>query len=355
MSLRWNETSGLGPDRSANRFKHDSATTPEQYRNPTSTVLFRSPLAWVTHVRHRPETAARSPETIVDANCIMLTTWGVYILHTDGERIVADANQAIFLNAGRSFRSEHPGAIGDDCLAFSFPEAVIADAIRVWDPTVDDRCGRIFDRISTLINQNIYLRQRALASRVRNPGGFEPIEIEEECLTLLSDIIEADHGTRRTRRSTQGETSLVHREVAEGVKALLSPWSTESKPPRLESLAKAIGYSPFYLCRMFKSYCGETIHQYLERLRLRAALDAIEETEQDIGEIAVELGYSSHSHFTLAFRREFGVLPSRLRADPSLLQVGGCTNERRPFENWPTLRRRGFGDINLNPRPHYLS
>ena len=29
--------------------------------------------------------------------------------------------------------------------------------------------------------------------------------------------------------------------------------------------------------------------------------------------LALELGFSSHSHFSAAFRREFGVVPSALR------------------------------------------
>ena len=40
--------------------------------------------------------------------------------------------------------------------------------------------------------------------------------------------------------------------------------------------------------------------------------------------MAVDLGFSSHSHFTTSFRREFGVQPSRLRQ-----QSGGPALVRR--------------------------
>lgn len=267
----------------------------------------------------RPLSPARSPEMAPSCNSILFTTWGVSIRHFDGAQAVADANQVLFSNANVSYRIEHPGAIGEDSLVFSYPESVIADAIRPWDPSVDDRRGRVFDRPAAPANQEIYLQQRALAISLGRVQDIDRGEIAENALLLLADVVEADYGSRCGKAAAAGETLLVHREVAEGVKVLLSPWSMDAKPPRLETLAATIGYSPFYLCRMFKAHCGETIHRYLERLRLRAALELILETRQDIGSIGVELGYSSHSHFTLAFRRQFGMLPSRLRANPGLL------------------------------------
>jgi AraC-like DNA-binding protein len=39
-------------------------------------------------------------------------------------------------------------------------------------------------------------------------------------------------------------------------------------------------------------------------------------------ELALDLGYSSHSHFTDAFRREFGVSPAAFRAGASAAAAG---------------------------------
>jgi AraC family transcriptional regulator len=55
------------------------------------------------------------------------------------------------------------------------------------------------------------------------------------------------------------------------------------------------------------------MHQYRRRLRLRAALEAVTSGDATLTEIALGLGFPSHSHFTNAFRVEFGVLPSALR------------------------------------------
>ena len=52
-------------------------------------------------------------------------------------------------------------------------------------------------------------------------------------------------------------------------------------------------------------------------LRLRAALERIADGE-DVATLALALGFSSHSHFTSAFRRAFGVAPSQVRSSKIL-------------------------------------
>jgi AraC-like DNA-binding protein len=54
------------------------------------------------------------------------------------------------------------------------------------------------------------------------------------------------------------------------------------------------------------------LHQYLTQLRLAHALDALPSTS-DLTQLALDVGFSSHSHFTSRFRRAFGTTPSRFR------------------------------------------
>jgi AraC-like DNA-binding protein len=55
------------------------------------------------------------------------------------------------------------------------------------------------------------------------------------------------------------------------------------------------------------------LYRYLTRLRLRAALERLADGARDLTALALELGFSSHSHFADAFRREFGRTPSDVR------------------------------------------
>jgi AraC family transcriptional regulator len=56
-----------------------------------------------------------------------------------------------------------------------------------------------------------------------------------------------------------------------------------------------------------------TLHQYLNRLRLRIGLERLAQCSAGLSEIAFALGFSSHGHFTTAFRGEFGLPPSAFR------------------------------------------
>ena len=85
-----------------------------------------------------------------------------------------------------------------------------------------------------------------------------------------------------------------------------------TEPMTLAEIAAAIGTSPFHLCRSFRRATGTTLHEYRNQLRLRSALDRLEAAD-DLSQLALELGYSSHSHFTAAFRRSFGFTPSMAR------------------------------------------
>jgi AraC-like DNA-binding protein len=81
----------------------------------------------------------------------------------------------------------------------------------------------------------------------------------------------------------------------------------------LEQLAQSVHVSPFHLCRIFKRHTGLPIHGYLERLRLRAALDDTIGSKDRMLDIALRHGFCSEAHLSNSFLREFAFRPSALR------------------------------------------
>ena len=69
----------------------------------------------------------------------------------------------------------------------------------------------------------------------------------------------------------------------------------------------------FHLSRVFRDRTGYTLHRYLLELRLREALNRLEDTGSDLTVLALDLGFCSHSHFTDSFGQTFGVPPSEFR------------------------------------------
>lgn len=82
-----------------------------------------------------------------------------------------------------------------------------------------------------------------------------------------------------------------------------------ANPPPLEELGKKIGCSHFYLSRIFSSQTGQTITQYLRQLRMEKAAELLKSREYNVTEVALEVGYSSLSHFSAAFQETFGCCP----------------------------------------------
>jgi AraC-like DNA-binding protein len=55
------------------------------------------------------------------------------------------------------------------------------------------------------------------------------------------------------------------------------------------------------------------LNRYLCRVRLRAAFDAMLDGKENLTDVALGAGFSSHAHFSSAFRAEFGRTPSGVR------------------------------------------
>ncbi len=82
-----------------------------------------------------------------------------------------------------------------------------------------------------------------------------------------------------------------------------------ANPPSLEEIGQAAGCSPFYLSRTFSATTGRTIPQYVRQLRMERAAELLRSGRFNVTEAALEVGYSSLSHFSQAFHDTFGCCP----------------------------------------------
>jgi AraC family transcriptional regulator len=132
------------------------------------------------------------------------------------------------------------------------------------------------------------------------------------CVALLG-VLEHGHGRgegtgTRTRARTLGAAQRrhLHDLIRQQLGTKLS----------LSRLAEEVGLSPQHFARLFKSTYGTTPHQYVQRLRIEAAVEALRrDPTVPIGEVAFACGFASHSHMTELMRRCLGVRPSTLRRD----------------------------------------
>lgn len=84
-------------------------------------------------------------------------------------------------------------------------------------------------------------------------------------------------------------------------------------PPTIRILARQIGINEFHLKKGFKELFGTTIYGYVNKVKMEQARQMILEGEKSISEISLISGYRNPQHFTAAFKRYFGTLPSKAR------------------------------------------
>ncbi|NQZ06246.1 MAG: helix-turn-helix transcriptional regulator [Algicola sp.] len=153
-----------------------------------------------------------------------------------------------------------------------------------------------------------FVRQRMLIHYlIKGIAGqlqIDAARVEEVAMSILSNSLRVDPlagGEKINQRQ---------RELAERAQFLLTVGFAQNDS--LQQLASQLGASVFHLCRVFKKVSGQSIHQYKNELRLRQALGRIAQGD-DLNHIALDLGYSSHSHFTTAFGRYFKHTPKVIR------------------------------------------
>lgn len=81
----------------------------------------------------------------------------------------------------------------------------------------------------------------------------------------------------------------------------------------LHSLADTLCVSPYHLQRTFKRVMGVSPAQQLRMVRIEAAQQLLRTTESPIGDIALDVGFRTLSHFSATFRRLSGISPQEYR------------------------------------------
>ena len=97
-------------------------------------------------------------------------------------------------------------------------------------------------------------------------------------------------------------------------RAMLMIEQSLSHPPRVETIARAVGLSKRQLERIFRRELGRTIQEFSRDLRIYYGLWLLANSAKTITAVAIESGFSDISHFNRVFHATFGTSPSRLRA-----------------------------------------
>ena len=92
------------------------------------------------------------------------------------------------------------------------------------------------------------------------------------------------------------------------------------QPVSLEMLSGRFSYSLSSIKRIFKEETGSSIIAFYNHLRMDRAQELLLRSDGTIGQIAADLGFSSVYYFSLAFKKKWGMSPSKFRTEGKTIE-----------------------------------
>jgi AraC family transcriptional regulator len=262
--------------------------------------LLSTPTVTIRDVYCRGSCRHQSTEEFAAATEMVFPYRGVYVRHLGKGQAVAEANQVLFFNLAEGYRVSHPVPGGDASLSLAISE-----------PQLRELAPRTFLRDGATLafrqqRLRIDARAQALVALVRHSlrqNIAETLQAESLALTLVQRAL----GLRTTHAAgaSVGRQLLVDRAKLVLTSDLARRWT-------LAEIASEVRCSPVYLTQVFQQVEGLPLYRYQLRLRLARALDLLAQYD-DLTVLGLDLGFSSHSHFSSAFREAYGRSPSEFR------------------------------------------
>ncbi|SCG75533.1 helix-turn-helix domain-containing protein [Micromonospora humi] len=86
-----------------------------------------------------------------------------------------------------------------------------------------------------------------------------------------------------------------------------------AQPLDIPALARIAHVSEAHFIRTFRATFGETPHRYLQRRRVERAMSMLRETDRDVTDVCLAVGFASLGTFSRTFREIVGMSPSDFR------------------------------------------
>ena len=256
------------------------------------------------------------PEEPNPTHSIVLVRRGVFQRTQHRAMLTADPNHILFFNALHPYRYSHPLPGGDDCTILAVETDTALNLVARQSPWDAEQPGQPFHIPCAVSSHRAAAIHYELLALLQRPS--PQLVIEDAMVELVEETIRsgyASYGEQRKRekhsRTTAGAARR-HRDLTEAAKLAIN--ENLGALPGLGDLARDLACSPFHLSRTFHQTAGMSLRRYITRLRASVAAERLAAGASDLTELALDLGFADHSHFTNTFRREWGLSPSRFRA-----------------------------------------
>ncbi|MEO5963264.1 MAG: AraC family transcriptional regulator [Thermomonas sp.] len=229
---------------------------------------------------------------------LVLPYAGAFEWHVAATAVFLDSTKVLFVGAGEDYADAHIANCGHDSIILtprlSLLQELCGHAVPSRHPAFQSVAKPALPRMNMRTH-----RLRQLVGAIN-----DPLACDELMIALLGEAL--------------GPTQAVVRDAPLRVVDLAKQFlhARVNQPVSLDQIAQAIQVSGAYLTDAFTRTEGIPLCRYHMRLRLNRALVELPGCE-DLTRLALDLGFSSHSHFSTAFKSLFGVSPSAYRAGSS--------------------------------------
>jgi AraC-like DNA-binding protein len=183
----------------------------------------------------------------------------------------------------------------------------LKDSAASLHPLVRDVVSGSSKKSAVALPTRLTSRQQQILVNLREApvlAAAQKLWYQSKALELASGLFFVAPGDQELFCQRQDRLSV---ERVEKVIALLR--KDLSNPPNLEDIGRSVGCSPFHLSRIFSAATSQTIPQCVRQLRMERAAELLLSGRFNVTEAAMEVGYSSMSHFSQVFHETFGCCP----------------------------------------------
>ena len=272
---------------------------------PVETLLYRSNLVKVGTFECAADDPCFRVSEPLDNDVFVLPRKPVWVRRNGGEYRFVEPGAILMHRAGSRLERRQVTESGERTYWFGVHPDVFVDALRRHGLSTEAMGGAL------IADLQFHHRLAVLLKQIEHDP-TDRLAVEEEVLTLFFGICERRANRAKKISGLRVSTAARQRRLVDRARAFLDAHLSETVG--LDTVARDAGTSLFHLCRVFREQTGLTMHAYRTRQRLGHALDRlVSGSGANLTELALDLGFSSHSHLSRAFQKQMGVPPSAIR------------------------------------------
>jgi len=241
----------------------------------------------------------------LDNDVFVMPKMPVWVSRDDGDFRFVEPGAIVMHRAGQTLSRRQAADAGEKTYWFGVHPDIFLDALLRHELPTDRMGGALL-----LLPQFRY-RVAQLIRRLEI-GMLDRLTVEESVLELFFDICALRAKRQQRIEASHGATKRRQRRLVDRARAYID--ANLNTNIGLETVAAAAGTSLYHLCRVFRRQTGLTMHAYRTQQRLWHVTEHLLQGDgENLTNLALEQGFSSHSHLSRVFQKQMGLSPSALR------------------------------------------